>query len=245
MNPTSPISFLDLTLPSPAENLALDEALLEQAEAAEAPREVLRLWEPTTSLVVVGSSSRVAVEVNLPACRRRGVPVLRRPSGGLSIVSGPGCLMYAVVLSYDLRPQLRSIDQAHAFVLDRMIAALRPLVPEVSRQGTSDLVRGTQKFSGNSLRCKQRHLLYHGTLLYDFPLPLVGQLLHPPPRAPDYRGGRQHDDFVTNLPLSSAALRAALLAAWGSGPALTDFPFEITARLVAEKYSRDDWNERW
>ena len=53
--------LLDLTLPTAAENVALDEALLDAAEAAseqgsEEP-EVLRLWEPTQFFVVVGRSS--------------------------------------------------------------------------------------------------------------------------------------------------------------------------------------------
>ncbi|MGE3410239.1 MAG: biotin/lipoate A/B protein ligase family protein [Pirellulales bacterium] len=238
------ISLLDLTLPTPAENLALDEALLERAEAAIEPCEVLRLWEPATPVVVVGTSSRVAVEVNLPECQRRHVPVLRRPSGGLAIVSGPGCLMYSVVLSYEFRPQLRAIDQAHAFVLERIAAALRPLVPHVCRQGISDLALGEKKFSGNSLRCKQRHLLYHGTLLYDFPLPLVGQLLHPPPRSPDYRQGRPHDDFVANLPLRSAEIRWAIASAFAANLPPVDWPAAETTRLVAEKYSREEWNGR-
>ena len=47
------MKLLDLTLDSPAENLALDEALLEQAEA-DGPQEVLRLWEPESPLVVMG-----------------------------------------------------------------------------------------------------------------------------------------------------------------------------------------------
>ncbi len=34
--------YLDLTLPTPAENLALDEALLEEAETAADPLETLR-----------------------------------------------------------------------------------------------------------------------------------------------------------------------------------------------------------
>ena len=38
--------LLDLTLATPAENLALDEGLLELAEGSREPCEVLRLWAP-------------------------------------------------------------------------------------------------------------------------------------------------------------------------------------------------------
>src|SRR5687768_2813634 len=74
--------FLDLTLDSPAENLALDEALLLEAEDAAESREVLRLWEPRQTFAVLGSSSRYHDEVDIALCRAEGVHVLRRPSGG-------------------------------------------------------------------------------------------------------------------------------------------------------------------
>jgi lipoate-protein ligase A len=48
------MKLLDLTLPTPAENLALDEALLDAAEAGELPDEVLRLWEFPQAVVVIG-----------------------------------------------------------------------------------------------------------------------------------------------------------------------------------------------
>ena len=58
------MNYLDLTLPTPAENLAADEALLDQCEAARAGA-VLRFWEPREHFVVVGYSNKVRTEVNL------------------------------------------------------------------------------------------------------------------------------------------------------------------------------------
>jgi len=235
---------LDLTLPTPAENLALDDALLEEAEASGRPRETLRLWEPSGLVVVVGRSSRIDGEVRLEACRRAGIPVLRRSSGGAAVVSGPGCLMYALVLSLQLRPELRAVRIAHRHVLTTLADALRPLVPGVRCRGTSDLAIGDagsapeRKFSGNSLRLKRDHLLYHGTLLYDFPLEWAERLLVMPPRQPDYRRGRPHGSFLGNLPVGAAAIRAALRTAWDAGEPRAGWPRELTARLAAERYAR-------
>jgi len=236
--------YLDLTLPTAAENLALDEALLDEAEAADDPVETLRIWEPRQPMVVVGRSSRLAEEVHQDRCRRDGVPVLRRSSGGAAVVTGPGCLMYAVVLDYARRPLLRAVDHAHHFVLRTLVGALGALVPSVRCQGTSDLVAGDRKFSGNSLRCKRRHLLYHGTLLYDFPLELIDRYLSMPPRQPDYRSGRSHDDFVANLPLEAEAIREALRTAWDAREPCDAWPRELTERLAAEKFSQAEWNAR-
>jgi len=237
------MKLLDLTLRTPAENLALDEALLDAAEA-ESGDEVLRLWEPLTHFVVLGRSSQVEREVNIDACRKRGVPILRRASGGAAIVAGPGCLMYSVILDYSRRPDLRMLDRAHEFVLSRVAAGLKPLGLTAEMRGTSDLVVEGRKVSGNSLRCKRDHWLYHGTLLYDFDLALVGELLRMPPRQPEYRTGRPHGQFVANVPASAGSLRLALATALEADQPLEDWPHERTERLVASRYERDDWNAR-
>lgn len=230
--------LLDLTLDSPAENLALDEALLDEAEAAAEPRETLRLWEPRHPMVVVGRSSRVSEEVHSQACAQLGIPIFRRASGGASVVLGPGCLAYALVLSLQRRPVLRMVEHAHRVVLDRLADALRRWVPGVCRRGTSDLALGEAKFSGNSMRLKRRCLLYHGTLLYNFPLELVETCLAMPPRQPSYRQGRSHRAFLTNLPLPGGAIRQAVAAAWCAEQVRTDWPQAETARLaLSERYT--------
>ena len=248
------MQFLDLTLPTPAENVALDEALLDEAELDEAqhyeayrgsaPRETLRLWEPEQTMVVVGRSSRVAEEVNVDRCRAEGVPIFRRSSGGAAIVAGPGCLMYSVVLSYHLRPHLRMLDEAHRFVLELNKAAIAPLRAGIELCGTSDLAIAGRKFSGNSLRCKRGHLLYHGTLLVDFPLPRVEELLGAAPRQPEYRARRTHSEFLTNLHVSTERLRDALIAAWQANVPRSDWPQSSTKALVSERYGTDAWNLR-
>ena len=234
--------YLDLTLPTPAENLALDEALLEEAEAADEPLETLRLWESPQPLVVVGRSSRINIEVRVDACRASGVPILRRVSGGAAIVTGPGCLMYALVLSYRRHPQLRVLGQAHRHVLNLLASALSPLAPMTQCCGTSDLTLGNDKFSGNSARCRRHHFLYHGTLLYDFPLEWIDRYLAMPPRMPDYRERRPHGQFVANLPLKVGTIRQAIRAACDAREPCDDWPAQRTAQLVAEKYCRPEWN---
>lgn len=250
--------YLDLTLPTAAENLALDEALLETAEAAGRPLETLRFWESPAPMVVVGRSSHLNDEVQLDACLTDGVPVLRRPSGGAAVVAGPGCLMYALVLSYEKRPHLKPLENAHRFVLDTLTSALAPLRPGVRCAGTSDLAiddavatsrgdcssaNGLKKFSGNSVRCCRTHFLYHGTLLYDFRLEQVARYLKHPPRTPGYRNGRDHSLFVTNLEVSADAIRRAMTCAWEATEPCADWPRDLTARLAAEKYSQAAWNE--
>jgi lipoate---protein ligase len=240
-----------LTLDTPAANIALDEALLDFAEATGPEAEYLRVWESPQPIVVVGRSSRVHEEVDEAACRERGIPILRRSSGGAAIVAGPGCLMYAVVLSYARRPDLRDLTLAHAYALDQLAGSLRQHVAAIDRQGTSDLVivenqpaGGTTvcKISGNSLRAKRTHFLYHGTLLYALNAALISALLKSPPRQPAYRRARAHADFVANLPLSRAVVREAVCEAWPTDGETAAWPSDRVEQLVRERYSRDEWN---
>jgi lipoate---protein ligase len=243
---------LELTLATPAENLALDEALLDCAEEENPECEFLRLWESPEPIVVVGRSTRVGQEVHLEACRERSIPVLRRSSGGAAIVAGPGCHMYALVLSYSLRPELKDIGRAHAFVLRRLAEHLNSLVSKHGKilcQGTSDLVfddgqaaKVLRKFSGNSLRAKRTHFLYHGTLLYNGDLTLINTCLRMPPRQPEYRDRRPHLDFLANLPVDRPALVGAIDRAWPTTGALDAWPRDRVAVLVNERFSQDQWN---
>lgn len=238
------MQLLNLTLPLPAENLALDEALLDACAAGDITDSVLRLWEPDNYFVVLGRSSDPSVEVNLAACRAQKISVLRRASGGGTILAGPGCLMVAVVLGYDKHPELKSIPRAHQFVLNRIAASLAHLVPSITLAGTSDLAFSSnsnplQKFSGNALRAKRTHFLYHGTLLYDFDLDRVDQLLAQQTREPIYRSSRVHREFIANLPASRKQLVTALTKSWQANEQLIDWPKEQIQNIVKEKYTDD------
>jgi len=130
--------LLDLTLPSPADNLGLDEALLIAAEER-AGGEALRLWELPTLAVIVGAGGSVAIDVNVAACEADGVPILRRSSGGGTVLLGPDCLCFSLILAYDRAPGLDQIPFSNQYVLNRTLTALRPLAPSGAIQGTSDL----------------------------------------------------------------------------------------------------------
>jgi lipoate-protein ligase A len=241
---------LELTLRTSTENLALDEALLDWAEEENPDWEFVRLWESPQPIVVVGRSSRVHEEVDEAACREASIPILRRSSGGAAIVAGPGCLMYAVVLSYRLRPELKDIGRAHAYVLGRLAASLGPLVSRWGRAahvGTSDLALDDRssdwrKFSGNSMRSKRTHFLYHGTLMYDCDMSFITKLLRMPPRQPQYRAARSHADFLMNLPLARDELIGAVDTAWPSAGSLAEWPRAKVAALAADRFSQRSWN---
>src|SRR5947209_518719 len=99
--------FLDLTLATLAENLALDEALLLEAE----PRgEVLRVWEWQQAAAVLGAGCRLAEVIDEKSHLSNALPIARRSSGGGTVLLGRGCLCYSLVLSYERAPELLQIQ---------------------------------------------------------------------------------------------------------------------------------------
>jgi lipoate-protein ligase A len=235
--------YLDLTLPTLAENLALDEALLLDAEDGPGG-EVLRVWEWTTPAVVLGSGCVICEDVNEPRCAADGVLVLRRASGGGTVLLGQGCLCYGLVLAYESAIELREIRSSYRYILGRVGVALAGLLPEIEHAGTSDLAAAGRKVSGNSQQRKRGHLLHHGTLLCGFDSALVGRYLHLPQRQPNYRAGRGHAAFLTSLPAGTDELKKRLRAAWSAEFTAPGWPVERTRQLVESKYLRPDWVRR-
>jgi lipoate-protein ligase A len=236
--------FLDLTLATAAENLALDEALLLEVEqGAEAGRdgEVLRLWEWPRPAVVLGSACRLAEDVDEAVCLADGVPILRRSSGGGTVLLGAGCLAYSLVLRLDRDPALAEIRSSYRFILDRVVRALSV---GGESAGISDLALAGRKFSGNAQQRKRHHLLHHGTILYAFDLARVQHYLRSPPRSPEYRTGRDHADFLCNVPLPRPEIERRLRDGWQAVAAWDDWPSERVRQLTAEKYCDPAWIRR-
>ena len=263
--PAPPAVWLDVTLPSVEQNLALDEALLELAHEGLVTTTYVRTWMAAEPVVVLGSSSRVDEELDSLVCEAAGVRVVRRPSGGATVVLGPGCLMWSVVTPHPVG--VPAIEAIHAAMLDPLAAAINAALPAaahhaghmVARRGTSDLAISDpqggepahrerdvpeRKVSGNALRVRRHGVLYHGTLLDSFNLSLVAKVLRHPPREPDYRSRRSHNDFLANLNLGREALEKIVRTAFNATLVTGDWPSDRVSRLVAERYAANDWTRR-
>jgi lipoate---protein ligase len=238
------LRHLDLTLPSPEANLACDEALLDACDAGGRPG-VLRFWEPCQPFVVLGYANHAASEVNVAACQGRDIPILRRCTGGGTVLQGPGCLNYALVLPVDADARLGSVTETNRFILEQHRQALgRLLAQTVLARGQTDLALGALKFSGNAQRRKGRAILFHGTFLLGLDLALMEELLRFPSRQPDYRQGRSHAEFVAHLPLDAPAVKQVLRQVWSAGEPLELVPLAETEALVQSRYGRAEWNLR-
>ena len=215
--------LLDLTLPSPVENLALDVALLDELDEY-GGEPILRVWESDRHFVVLGPSCRLIDDVHVAACEQNDVPVLRRASGGGTVLQGPGCLSYALVLPLTWDPRLANIRSTNQFILERMATALHRWEPATVFQGVSDLAIGGRKVSGNAQRRKRNALLFHGTILYAMESDLIARYLKHPARQPAYREDRPHEAFLRTINAPAQDIKQAIAEVWGAHSPLAIWP---------------------
>jgi lipoate-protein ligase A len=236
------VKYLDLTFADPASNLACDEALLELCEGNDEDG-FLRFWEPRQYFVVVGYANKVAWEVNVSACQARGIPILRRFSGGGTVLQGPGCLNYALALKHGRLDIPADLIASYGFVLERHRKYLEAHCSKaIQIEGVSDLAINGWKFSGNAQHRRRSCVLFHGTFLLGFDLSLMAKYLRMPSRQPAYRQGRSHEAFVCNLSVAPETVRKVLKRAWEAEATTDAVPLDRIKGLLRERYARREWN---
>lgn len=239
------MKYLDATFDDPASHLACDEALLELLESEAFGDGLLRIWESREYFVVLGHANSWNAEVNAVACAASGIPILRRMSGGGTVMQGPGCLNYALILN-SAAHRLRTIGDAFRYVLERHRGVIAALIGAESRiDGISDLTISGRKFSGNAQYRKSRSVLVHGTFLLNFDFSLIDRCLHLPTKQPSYRRERGHSEFLVNLNLTPEAMGDALRKAWQATEVYSQAPTTRIKTLVRDRYGREEWSRKF
>jgi lipoate---protein ligase len=208
---------------------------------------VVRFWEPAEYAIVLGASCRIGDDVRLDACRADGIPIWRRSSGGGTVVVGPGVLCVTVILPESAAPGLTAVDQAHQFVLDWIARSIRTAGAPVTLAGRGDLVLFDRKCGGSAQRRLKHWFMVHCSILNDFPIERIVRYLAIPHRQPDYRQGRDHQHFLSNLGLPRTILMDAIRGATLTGASSSrapEVPPALVESLMAEKFANRSWIER-
>ena len=121
--------------------------------------DVFLLWKNTPA-VVVGSYQNICREVHVEALRQRGIPVVRRMSGGGTVYHDLGNVNYTYIVRAN-----GTVD--YDAVLSPVIAALNAIGVPARKNRTCDIAIGDLKISGSAQRMIKGRLLHHGTLLFD------------------------------------------------------------------------------
>ncbi|MBF0386061.1 MAG: lipoate--protein ligase family protein [Candidatus Omnitrophica bacterium] len=207
----------DVSLDTPEDNLLYDEALLLLAERNNT-EDILRFWEFSGPFVVLGKVSDEGKDVFINACAEDKIPVLRRSSGGGTVILGKGCLNYSLILSKKRNPYLNNITRSYHEILGKLIESFIKGGIGCGFFPTCDIVLldGYKKFSGNAQKRGRDFVLHHGTVLYDFDLSLISKYLMIPEDQPQYRNNRKHEDFVANISLPIWQIKEIFISAFGA-----------------------------
>lgn len=211
---------IETSFTSPWKNIAYDEELLSLAEE-NGSQTLLRFWEPKSYFVSLGVLDSPENSVYQDICRADHIPVLKRHSGGGTVLLGPGCLNYSVILP--INKASRDVRKSYVQVLERICNCLVRFGYQAEIKDVSDITLGNRKISGNAQIRKRRYLLQHGTLLYNFDIDLVTRYLQEPRRKPAYRGSRTHREFLTSMSFpSSEPLKQEISRQFSDFPATID-----------------------
>lgn len=243
--------LVDSGIVQPAESAALDEAILEAHVRGAVPG-TLHFYTRSVPTVSIGYFQKIGDSVDLRECRSRGVSVVRRKSGGSSIYTDSGQLIYGLVIDGCDVPEGRS---AFSIICEALARAMSSLGVDAHYRPPNDVEVGGRKLSGNAQLLRKGSLLQHGTVIVDTDLETMDAVLKLAP-AKDWKFAKPSDRVTTMKSLLGAAPRmdtvkssivreiSKTLQAEFAKSDMTDSERADVERLVAERYSRDEWNLR-
>jgi len=201
----------DLSFGTPQENILYDELLLQLADK-QSQGEFLRFWQSPELFIVLGSVGKEKEDIWLERAAQDHIPILRRTSGGGTVLQGQGCLNYTLVLDKQRHPDLNDLRKSYAWISAKVIEAFKMCSVEAVFRPISDiaLAGSEKKISGNAQHRGKKFILHHGTILCDFDLNFIGRYLKMPKDIPEYRKNRPHEDFVANTHIIPDQFKLAL-----------------------------------
>ena len=234
----------ELDLPS-AVHMALDEVLLNAVAAGRRPP-LLRFWGWTEPTLVLGSNQAVANELDLAAVERRGFTIVRRLSGGGTMLAEPGrTITWSIAMPAAPVAGMSFVD-SFAHLDGWAVETLRSLGVDAGYRPINDIVSPAGKIAGAAQARRRGALLHHVTMAYSMDPALLFELIRIGRPAVSDRGVRsapkQVSPLDTLLGLSRRDVVAALAAASGATPGrLESSELEAANGLAAAKYGRREW----
>ena len=226
----------------PAYNLALEELL-----ASEYDREFFMLWRNGPS-IIVGRNQNTLREIDADAVRALGIPVVRRTTGGGAVYHDLGNVNYTIA-----RHGLAPGEDDFARCAHPVVAALRRLGAAAEFSGRNDILVEGRKVSGSAKRVLRDRTLFHGTMLFDVDLEVLGKVLNPDAEKIRSKGVTSVRSRVMNLvelfpawdvERFHAEFMAALLSELGISE-VSPVPADFAARaeeLADRRYRTWEWN---
>ncbi len=229
----------------PAFNLALEEYVLRHMDP---DRDYLLLYRNEPS-VIVGRNQNVLEEVHDSHIREKGIPVLRRLSGGGTVYHDPQNLNFSFVTRYETS-RLHNFRFFNAPV----VRILRTLGVPAEMNDRNDILADGRKISGSAQFSSKGRMYSHGTLLFNSELEELDQVLSVRMKQIRSKSHKSVHSTVANIseflnrPMSAHAFREYLLQGLireglvGSQYKLSDSDLEKIGELRGSRYTQWEWN---
>lgn len=167
-----------------------DIALLDDDAA-----QTFMVWQPDKFYIVLGASNRPEEALYTENVMQDDITVMKRPSGGQTVMLTPGNLLIAAVFPHSLQPK-NLFNTINSLIIS---AVKETGVGGLSLRGISDIAINGKKILGSAMYRNRDKLLYHAVLNVSEPATTFEKYLRHPGKEPDYREGRKHADFVTSM----------------------------------------------
>jgi lipoate-protein ligase A len=176
-------------------DITVNEDLLDRYRQTGVP--VYRIYEPSALCAVLGASGKPEQDLLLENLEADRVPWMKRRGGGGTVILGPGQVVLALVTSVESPYRNREYAaEINSWIVDSL-ALLG--VTGVSPEGISDLAMGGKKIVGTSLYRTRLILFYQASLLVANDITVFTRYLAMPAKVPEYRAGRNHEEFCTTI----------------------------------------------
>jgi lipoate-protein ligase A len=149
---------------SAAVNMAIDEAIAESISFNESnPTIRFYGWQP--SAVSIGCFQSMVDEVDLGSCKRLGIDIVRRRTGGGAVYHDTaGEITYSVICPESMMD--RDIGASYREVCGWVVHTLAEVGLQAEFQPINDVVVGRKKVSGSAQTRRQGIFTMHGTVLH-------------------------------------------------------------------------------
>jgi lipoate-protein ligase A len=236
-----------------ATNMAIDESVLLHVALGKVPP-TFRLygWKPPA--VSIGYFQSLAEEVDLDVCKKLGVDVVRRITGGGAVFHEDEVTYSAVVPeSWGSVPD--SIPESYEYICRGILKGLEGLGIEAHFQGLNDIATGGKKISGNAQTRRKGMILQHGTILISVDPEKMFTLLKVPSEKTRKKLISTAKERVTSIndvlpdPVSFEDVVSALADGFERSlglefkrSELNDSELTKASEVAREKYGAEDWN---
>jgi lipoate-protein ligase A len=239
--------LLEYSSKNPAMNLAIEEAILRCLMEYGGPNSI-RLWQNPSS-VIIGYFQNPKSAVNMAACKKMKIRVIRRISGGGAVYHDHGNLNYSIFVEREslenpLKASIKDLEKSYAIFCGGVVEGLKALGIEAYSQNGDIMIRG-KKVSGSAQHRLYNVILHHGTLMLNINMEMLGQALEI----------SNPEKFLVNLhevlpnKISLDKIKKAVTKSFEKTfniklekGTLTSKERRVAKKLYKMKYSQENWN---